>query len=104
MFLARMNLVGFHEAGKTSLAERLMGKEFNANVKSTEGVSIHYIKSNFNKSSAVCEDWKESEQDASELNKLFIDEMKKYLPRSSETEQHLPQLQPGHVQGETKYS
>ena len=25
----------------------------------------------------------------------------KILPRSSETEQHLPKLQPGHVQGET---
>ena len=102
VFLARMNLVGFHEAGKTSLAKRLMGKDFDANVKSTEGVSIHHIKSNFNKSSTVGEDWNESEQDASELNKLFIDAMRKYLPRASETEQHLPKLQPGHVQGETK--
>ena len=34
VFLARMNLVGFHEAGKTSLAKRLMGKNFDANVKS----------------------------------------------------------------------
>ena len=83
-----MNLVGFHEAGKTSLAKRLMGKHFDVNVKSTEGVSMHYIKSNFQRSSAVTEEWNESEQDASELNKLFVDEMRKHLPTSFDTEQH----------------
>ena len=97
VFLARLNLVGFHEAGKTSLAKRLMGKDFDANVKSTEGVSVHYIKSNFNKSSADGEDWNESKQNTNELNKLFVDEMRKYLPSSSDTEQHSSKLKTGHV-------
>ena len=47
VFLARMNLVGFHEAGKTSLAKRLMGKDFDADVESTEGIALHYITSTF---------------------------------------------------------
>ena len=81
VFLARMNLVGFHEAGKTSLSKRLMGKDFDANVKSTEGVSIHYIRSTFNET-----DWKETEQDANELNNLVVDQMRKHLNKSSSTE------------------
>ena len=35
VFLARLNLIGFHEAGKTSLAKRLLGDHFDINEEST---------------------------------------------------------------------
>ena len=61
VFLARMNLVGFHEAGKTSLAKRLLGDKFDINEESTEGIALHYIESNFNKDTERGEDWMKSE-------------------------------------------
>ena len=76
VFLARMNLVGFHEAGKTSLAKRLMGKDFDANVKSTDGISLHYIKSTFQRNNLTGKQWNEADIRADELNKEVIEKMK----------------------------
>ena len=71
VFLARMNFVGHREAGKTSLATRLMGKEFEENIQSTEGVAIHHIKSTINKSDLKGAEWKEDRLDPDELFKDF---------------------------------
>ena len=76
VFLARMNLVGFHEAGKTSLAKRLMGKDFDANVKSTEGVALHYVTSAFVRNKLTGKQWNEADIKADELNKEVIEQMK----------------------------
>ena len=65
-----MNLVGFHEAGKTSLAKRLMGNDFDADVKSTEGIALHYIK-------LTEEQWNEADIRADDRNKEVIEEIKK---------------------------
>ena len=71
VFLARMNLVGHREAGKTSLATRLMGKKFEEGVQSTEGVAIHHIKSTINKFDLKGSEWKEDRLDQDELFKNF---------------------------------
>ena len=74
VFLARMNLIGFHEAGKTSLAKRLMGKDFDANEASTEGISLHCIKSTFD----IQTHWKEKDITANDLDEEFIEQMKRF--------------------------
>ena len=76
VFLARMNLVGFHEAGKTSLAKRLMGKDFDANVKSTDGIALHYIKSTFQRNKLTGKRWNEADLRADDLNQEVIEKMK----------------------------
>ena len=76
VFLARMNLVGFHEAGKTSLAKRLMGKDFDANVKSTEGIALHCIKSTFDKEKLMGDHWKEREITTDDLDAELIEQIK----------------------------
>ena len=68
MFLARMNLVGFHEAGKTSLAKRLLGDEFDMKEESTEGIALHYIESKFNKDTERGESWVKSELTADKVH------------------------------------
>ena len=76
MFLARMNLVGFHEAGKTSLAKRLMRKDFDAGEKSTEGIALHYIQSKFNRAKLVGKHWREANITTNDLYEEFIEEIK----------------------------
>ena len=71
VFLARMNFVGHREAGKTSLATRLMGKEFEEDAQSTEGVAIHHIKSTINKFDLKGTEWKKERLDPDELFKDF---------------------------------
>ena len=71
VFLARMNFVGHCEAGKTSLATRLMGKEFEEDTQSTEGVAIHHIKSTINKFDLKGAEWKKERLDPDELFKDF---------------------------------
>ena len=68
-----MNLVGFHEAGKTSLARRLMGQDFDPSGKSTEGIVLHYIKSAFNKMDKTGGRWTRTTDDQ---NKVFLEETK----------------------------
>ena len=69
VFLARMNLVGHREAGKTSLATRLIGKKFEEDIQSTEGVAIHHIKSTINKFDLKGTEWKEDRLDPDGLFK-----------------------------------
>ena len=76
MFLARMNLQGFHEAGKTSFSKRLMGKKFDATVKSTDGIALHYVKSTFNKDELIGKHWKEANITANDLDEEFIEQIK----------------------------
>ena len=71
VFLARMNFVGHCEAGKTSLATRLTGKEFEEDIQSIEGVAIHRIKSTINKFDLKGAEWKEDRLDPDQLLKNF---------------------------------
>ena len=71
VFNARMNLVGHREAGKTSLATRLMGQEFKEDVQSTEGVSMHLIKTTVDKNLMRGSVWNETTESTSDLLKLF---------------------------------
>ena len=71
VFNACVNLVGHREAGKTSLATRMMGKEFKQDVKSTEGVSMHLIKSTVKPNLIEGSMWNETTQDSSDLLKHF---------------------------------
>ena len=66
VFNARMNLVGHREAGKTSLATRLIGEEL-IQTRSTEGVNIYHIRSAVNKQDS----WEESNIDTEGLIKDF---------------------------------
>ena len=63
-----MNFVGFHEAGKTSLAKRLLGDKFDIKEESTEGIALHYIESNFNKDTERGESWVKSELTADKIH------------------------------------
>ena len=72
MFNACLNLVEHREAGKTSLATRLMGKKFKEDVQSTEGISTHLIKSTAKKDHAtVGSKWSETTMDVTSLNQTF---------------------------------
>ena len=66
-----MNLIRHREAGKTSLATRMMGKEFREDVQSTEGVSMHLIKATVKSNLLQGSMWNETSQDTSELLKKF---------------------------------
>ena len=49
VFNARIILAGYSEAGKTSLAHRLLGEKFNGDEQRTEGIALHRIESTFNR-------------------------------------------------------
>ena len=57
---ARMNLIGYYGAGKTSLGEKLTGQEFDEKTESTEGIATHRIKSSFNKKEGTTDNWNET--------------------------------------------
>ena len=95
VFLARMNLVGFHEVGKTSLAKRLMGKNFDDKEKSTEGIAIHHITSTFNKRTSSGGSWEETDHNANELNKSVVDEMRRHWEKKLSREQYLTDQKDG---------
>ena len=65
MFNACLNLVGHKGAGKTSLATRLMGRDFNPDLESTKGISIHFVQSRFKKNEQKIEKWEETSLDSS---------------------------------------
>ena len=71
VFDACLNLVGHCGAGKTSLATRLMDKEFNPDVQNTEGISIHLVKSIFKKNEQKMAKWDETYLDSSSYIKDF---------------------------------
>ena len=68
VFLARLNLVGFHVAGKTSLVKRLLGEDFDPGEQSTEGIALHYIKSTFMKDTQRGTSWKKASISADDLH------------------------------------
>ena len=71
VFNARVNLVGHREAGKTSLANRLLGNEFREDVQSTENISVHFVKSKFKKNEMYSENWIEKTLDKSNFLEDF---------------------------------
>ena len=79
VFLARMNLVGFHEAGKTSLAKRLLGEEFDPREESTEGIALYYIESTFNKDTHRVSSWNKADITADDLHKEVMKQMVSHL-------------------------
>ena len=69
-----MILAGYSEAGKTSLANRLLGKEFNGDEeKSTEGIALHRIESTFNNKVKQKKGgmWTEKPINTSDLRSIF---------------------------------
>ena len=82
VFLARMNLVGFHEAGKTSLARRLLGDKFDINEESTEGITLHYIESKFNKDTEKGESWIKSEITSDKMHRQVKEKTASELEKS----------------------
>ena len=71
VFHARMNLVGHHEAGMTSLVTRLMGQDLKEDVQSTESISIQLLKSAFNMNEKKMGKWSETTLDSSSYMKDF---------------------------------
>ena len=80
-----MNLVGFHEAGKTSLAKRLLGDEFDMKEESTEGIALHYIESKFNKDTERGESWVKSELTADKVHEPVKAKIASELDKSEPT-------------------
>ena len=70
IFVPRMNFVGYSFGGKSSLANRLTGDEFSQDIKSTEGVAIHRLKSFLKLQEDVSSNWQETSRDAEGLFKF----------------------------------
>ena len=64
-------LIGHSEAGKTTFIDRLLGKEFQEQRKSTEGIHTHFITSFFNKNNLRSRAWTQRLLEASILEKDF---------------------------------
>ena len=64
-------VIGHSEAGKTSFIDRLLGKEFQEQRESTEGIHTHFVKSSFNKKNLISHLWEETKFEASVLEKDF---------------------------------
>ena len=79
VFLARLNLVGFHEAGKTSLAKRLLGEDFDPGEESTEGIALHYIKSTFNEDTQRVRIWNKTDISADDLHRDVMKNVASHL-------------------------
>ena len=74
VYNARMILAGYSEAGKTSLATKLLGSEINVDErKSTEGIALHRIESTFNneKGQEKGGRWVEKSLNTSDLKSIF---------------------------------
>ena len=94
-----MNLVGFHEGGKTSLAKRLMGKDFDSEVKSTDGIALHYITSTFKRNKLLGTHWNEIEITADDLDKEVIEKMKQFSETMPITEKNPRSKEPKSAKG-----
>ena len=66
-------MIGHSRAGKTSFIDRLLGKEFQEQNKSTEGIHTHFIISFFNNNDLGSQTWTERKFEASILEKDFHD-------------------------------
>ena len=63
--------MGHSEAGKTSFIDRLLGKEFQPQRESTEGIQTHFVESFFSKKDVVSNMWTETIFGAGKLEKDF---------------------------------
>ena len=78
IYRARVNIMGHSRAGKTSLLRRLLGQPFEENIRSTEGIAIHVIKSEFYMKGKKTKRWSE---------KLSVlDEIRKDIYRNIQTQ------------------
>ena len=78
VFNARMILAGYSEAGKTSLATKLLGGEINVKEKnSTEGITLHHIESTFNNKTEQKKggEWTKKRINTSVLRNIFSHEV-----------------------------
>ena len=64
-------VMGHSEAGKTSFIDRLLGKEFQPQRESTEGIQTHFVESFFSKKDVVSNMWTETIFEAGKLEKDF---------------------------------
>ena len=72
VYNARIILAGYSGGGKTSLANRLLGKKINVDERnSTEGVALHRIESIFNRREMKGAQWDEKELNSEDLKKEF---------------------------------
>ena len=81
---ARLNLVGFHEAGKTSVARSLLEKPFMENVGSTDGIQTELIHKTYQAESEALGQWREVTLDTEEIVKDFnemVVKTRKNLPK-----------------------
>ena len=69
--MARMNIIGHLRAGKTSLRHRLMGGSSVDNMDSTDGISVHRVKSPFNILDSKSGDWDHSKHNEASLIEEF---------------------------------
>ena len=70
-----MDIIGHTDVGKTSLSRRLLGQPFLQQTESTEGISTHHVKSQFNKFNLTTEDWMETHRGQSDVLTQFLDEV-----------------------------
>ena len=80
IYLARLNLIGFHEAGKTSLAKRLMGKAFEP-VESTEGIALHDVTFPLHDTIQKGRKWEETTITPELLDKITAEKVQTYLAK-----------------------
>ena len=99
VFNARLILVGYAKAGKTSLAHRLLGEDFDEHEPRTEGIALHRIESVFNRKKEETEagKWGKKELNIMDLLSEFkygvFEEIKKQGRESSAEEHELGYVQ-----------
>ena len=83
-------MIGHSEAGKTSFIERLLGKEFQEQRQSTEGIHTRFITSFFNKKDFGSKVWTEEVFEASTLEKDFYDSIlaQRFIEKSQRKVEH----------------
>ena len=69
-YRARINVIGYTGAGKTTLVRRLLRKPFMENIDSTEGIHTQLIETTFDKENRLGP-WKEVSVDSTEIVKDF---------------------------------
>ena len=83
-YRARINIIGHSGAGKTSLTRRLLGKSFQKNEESTEGIETHRIEFSIDKEErATKRTWVEAQLRPEELVQTFNQDV--LQRRTSET-------------------
>ena len=84
IYRARLNIIGYSRAGKTSLLRRLLGQPFKDDDKSTEGISIQVIQSNFYSEGKKTKKW--SEITAKGIGKEFYNLVALKIQKLKDTE------------------